>query len=305
MISCKVTDSVSGVCPVLAVPFDDRDNVDVSGFVAGVIDVQRAGACGVMWPGFASEFHKLSCGEVDMLQRELLATTKDLRIGAVIAVQDHATHLACDRAVRALEAGAAGINLLPPFLFRPERRRVRAAVSEICRAVGASGEIVLQYAPDFTGPSLTVDDLLSLRAEHPNLRAVKVEVSSPGPLVRRLSQEGLAVTVGMAGMHMFEALDAGAVGVQPGAGFVALYRRIVDLLQSGERHAATGLFQVLLPALTRWMDSVEHILAADKAVLERRGVFGSRRVRAPGWLLDPEDEWWVEQVVAQLADLTT
>src|ERR1700759_3933437 len=86
---------VRGVSPVLSVPFTDTDDIDVDGFRRTVRYVLGTGVRSVMFPGFASEFHKLAEPERAELTRVLLAETRNRPdVFAIIAVQDHATRLA-------------------------------------------------------------------------------------------------------------------------------------------------------------------------------------------------------------------
>lgn len=298
-VESRLLTALSGVCPIPAVAFTDDEQLDVDSFLAGVADIAAAGAQSLMWPGFASEYHKLSAAEITLLRTELMATAQSLNLQVIIAVQEHATHLAIERGQEAAAAGAAGINVLPPHFLGPSAQQVAEHISSVCAELGDT-EVVLQFAPAFTGSNLTLGTVTELAAAHHNLRAVKVETTSPGPAVRRLTDAGIAATVGAAGLHMIEAFEAGAVGVQPGAGFVQLYVDIWRRLVDGDLASASAEHTALLPAIGRWMDSVEHILAADKAVLFHRGVFRNAAVRRPGRILDAEDHRWVAAIVAAL-----
>jgi 4-hydroxy-tetrahydrodipicolinate synthase len=114
---------VRGVSPVLEVPFTDDGDIDVLGFRRVVRHVLGTGVGSVMFPGFASEFHKLAEHERHTLTDVLLAETRSRPdVSAIVAVQDHATRLAVARARAAVAAGADLVNLLPPHYLRPPRR---------------------------------------------------------------------------------------------------------------------------------------------------------------------------------------
>src|SRR5262245_52017415 len=125
---------VRGVSPVLEVPFTADGDVDYAGFDRVVRYVLSTGVTSVMFPGFASEFHKLSEDERRRLTEILLGHTGGRSdVAAVIAVQDHATQLAERRARASVEAGADLINLLPPHFLSPSRgsltQHVRAVLT--------------------------------------------------------------------------------------------------------------------------------------------------------------------------------
>src|SRR5690606_28020859 len=101
-------------------PFLPDGRVDEDSFVRTVRHVLGTGVTSVMFPGFASEFHKLADAERDQLTALLLAETAGRDdVATIVSVPDHATHLAVTRAVAAVEAGADVVNLLPPHFLNP------------------------------------------------------------------------------------------------------------------------------------------------------------------------------------------
>jgi len=159
-----------GVSPVLEVPFHDDESVDYDGFSEVVAHSLGTGVTSVMFPGFASEFHKLAADERQLLRGRLLDQTRSRNdVAAIVAVQDHATIVAVRRAVEAVADGADAINLLPPYLLGPSRSAVRAHVRAVLLAV-APTPVVLQYAPAQTGTSLDAETIASIAADHTNPR---------------------------------------------------------------------------------------------------------------------------------------
>ncbi|TDD87684.1 dihydrodipicolinate synthase family protein [Actinomadura darangshiensis] len=277
-----------GVSPVLEVPFHPDESVDLDGFSDVVAHVLGTGVTSVMFPGFASEFHKLADDERRSLRDRLLDQTRARTdVAAIVAVQDHATAVAVRRAVEAVEAGTDAINLLPPYLLGPSPAAVRAHVRAVLSAV-APAPVVLQYAPAQTGTSLDAGTIASIASDHPNLAAVKVESTPPGALIAALARTTPALPsfVGYAGLQLPDALRRGAIGVQPGCSFTELYVRFWRLWQAGDEPAALSLHQRMLPYLSYWMQSVELIVAAEKLISLRRGLIRSATCRAPAHALD-------------------
>lgn len=68
-------DLLRGVIPVLEVPFTTDGSLDAEGFERLVTHVLATGVTAVMFPGFASEFHKLTDDERALLTRRLLDIT--------------------------------------------------------------------------------------------------------------------------------------------------------------------------------------------------------------------------------------
>ncbi|OZM73138.1 dihydrodipicolinate synthase family protein [Amycolatopsis antarctica] len=294
-----------GVSPVLEVPFTEDGAVDVAGFRRVVRYVLATGVTSVMFPGFASEFHKLDERERTELTGVLLAETGPREdVAAIVAVQDHATRLAVSRARAAVAAGADMINLLPPHFLAPTRRAVVAHVRAVLAAI-APTPVVLQYAPAETGTSLDGATIRVIAAEHPNLALIKVESSPPGALIAELAaaEPPLPAVEGYAGVQLPDAVRRGAVGTQPGCSFTEIYVELWRRFAAGDDEGGEELHRRLLPFISYWMLDTELIVAAEKLVSVRRGLFASACCREPCHRLDAEEVRMVDRFLAEFADL--
>ncbi|WGW13529.1 dihydrodipicolinate synthase family protein [Saxibacter everestensis] len=279
---------VQGVCPVLETPFSADGSIDESSFIRLVDHMVRSGVQSVMFPGFASEFHKLTDEERLHLTRILLQRTAGVPgFTTVISIPDHATAIAVDRAREAVAGGAGAINVLPPHFLGPSRPAVHAHLRSVIAAV-APIPVIVQFAPAQTGTALDAKALSALAEEAPNLVQVKVESTPPGTLISALasSDPSLGSLVGYAGVQLPDALRRGADGVQPGCSFVELYLDIWRLWHDGQHLKAEELHRRLLPYVSYWMQSVELIIAAEKEISVRRGMIDSAFCRGPGHGLD-------------------
>jgi 4-hydroxy-tetrahydrodipicolinate synthase len=296
---------VRGVSPVLEVPFHADGAVDVAGFGRVVDYVLGTGVTSVMFPGFASEYHKLSETERAELTEILLSRVRERRdVAAIIAVQDHATRLAAQRAKDAIEAGADLINLLPPHYLSPSRQALQEHVGTVLAAV-APTPVILQYAPSETGTSLDATTLRALAADHPNLRLVKVESSPPGRLIGELAagRPALPALEGYAGVQLPDAFRRGAVGTQPGCSFTEIYVEIWRRYADGDHAGGDDLHRRLLPYISYWMLDTELIIAAEKLISVRRGLFADAHCRNPGHLLDADEIRMVDRFLGDFDDL--
>ncbi|RXS84885.1 dihydrodipicolinate synthase family protein [Streptomyces sp. TM32] len=295
---------VGGVSPVLEVPFHDDGALDPDGFTTVVERVLATGVSSMMFPGFASEFHKLD-GERDLLTSLFLERTRERDdVAAIVSVTDHATRHAIARARRAADLGADALNLLPPHFLGPSRDAVLTHLRAVLAAVDPL-PVVVQYAPAQTGTALDAPTLHRLAAEHPHLRWVKVEAAPPGRLIAALAagERPLPSLVGYAGLHLPDALRRGAVGVQPGCSFTELYVECWRRWQHGDEAGAVDLHTRLLPYLSYWMQHVELIVAVEKEISVRRGWFASAHCRAPGHRLDEEELRMIDRFCAEFAPL--
>jgi 4-hydroxy-tetrahydrodipicolinate synthase len=292
---------------VLEVPFHEDGRVDVEGFGRVVRHVLATGVSAVMFPGFASEFGKLADSERDELCGVLLDHTAGRAdVAAIVSVPDHSTHLAVQRARAAVEAGADVINVLPPHQLSPPPREVLAHVRALLGAV-APTPVVLQYAPSQTGTALDAQMICRLASEHDNLRLVKVESQPPGALISalRAGEPSVASLVGYGGLQVIDAVRRGAVGVQPGCSFVELYLDLWGHLEREQWGAARDLHRGLLPYLSYWMQSVELIVAAEKLISYRRGMFATPVCRAPAYRLDADEVEMVERFLEEFGSRLT
>ncbi|HEY8454491.1 MAG TPA: dihydrodipicolinate synthase family protein [Actinopolymorphaceae bacterium] len=295
---------VRGVSPVLEVPFTADGEVDYAGFERVVRYVLGTGVTSVMFPGFASEFHKLSESERWRLATILLEQTRARPdVAAILAVQDHATKLAVAHACRLVEAGADLVNLLPPYFLSPAPADVLAHVRAVLAAV-APTPVVLQYAPHQTGTSLDAATIAALARDHPNLALVKVESTPPGALIAALGAQrpALPAVVGYAGVQLPDAVRRGAVGVQPGCSITEVYVEIWRRFETGDVDGAVDLHRRLLPYISYWMLDTELIIAAEKLISVRRGLFADPHCRAPAHQLDTYEVDMIDRMLDEFAD---
>jgi 4-hydroxy-tetrahydrodipicolinate synthase len=108
--------------------------------------------------------------------------------------------------------------------------------------------------------------------------------------------------VGYAGVQLPDAVRRGAVGVQPGCSFVEIYVEMWQRFETADQEGALELHRRLLPYISYWMSSTELIVAAEKLISVRRGLFESPHCRAPGHLLDAEEVAMVDRFLEEFAD---
>lgn len=299
------TAKVVGVCPVVETPFDDQGAVDFESFGRLLDSLYNAGVRNIMYPGYASEFYKLSDAE-----REALTLQAIQRFGSrpdttvVISVPDHATRIAVERAQFAAENGADLINILPPHQSAPSAADIQGHVRAILQAI-APTPAILQYAPAQTGVALSPQVIAAMQSESPNLVQVKVESAPPGQLISALEavNPDLECVVGHAGVQLIDALRRGAVGVQPGCSFSEIYLAVWSLWAAGKQDEAITLHSRLLPYISYWMNSVELIIAAEKHISMRRGLIASAHCRLPARVLDHEEVAMIERFLEEFSGL--
>jgi dihydrodipicolinate synthase/N-acetylneuraminate lyase len=288
---------ISGVCPVVAVPFLDDGAVDVEGFRAVVEHVILSGVPALNLFGLASEYYKLTDQEREVLGSTLLARTRsNSDVMAFLSVTDHATEVAVQRARHYEEQGADGLVVLPPFILRPSSAAIAEHIEAVLSAVTLP--VVVQYAPSQTGVTVEPETWARLHQRRPNLGMVKVEAEPPGRYIstlRHVSQGRLNALVGYAGVQLPDALRRGASAVQPGCSFVEVYVELMRLWGSQDHAGFTHLHRNLLPFISYWMQGVELIVQVEKHILLRRGIIASDHCRRPHYALDDEEYYLIDR----------
>jgi len=96
----------------------------------------------------------------------------------------------------------------------------------------------------------------------------------------------LNALVGYAGVQMPDALERGAVGVQPGCSFTEIYVELYRLFERGQRADMLKLHTQLLPYISYWMQGVELIVKAEKMILQKRGIIATDYCRGISYQMD-------------------
>lgn len=274
--------SFRGVIPILQTPFLDDERLDVESLERQVDFVWRAGADAACFPGFASEWWKLSDTEIDTAAQAIVRAAKG-RVPVIFNVTAQSTHLAAAQARRFVELGADGLMCLPPFVVPRGADAVLAHLKAVLRS--APVPHILQYSASLTGLRLDIAQIRALRDEFPHFRSIKIDFIPPGPMITQLRDalgaDEFTYLIGFAGLQLPDALARGAHGLMGGAGHapedVAVFRRL---------RAGQPGFNDLLPLLNLEMQTVDQSIATQKWLLKERGVFSTDRVRAPGPQLD-------------------
>jgi 4-hydroxy-tetrahydrodipicolinate synthase len=200
-------------------------------------------------------------------------------VPVVAAISALSTAEAVEIARAAEGAGARGLMILPPYVYKGDWREMKAHVGAVLGATGLPA--MLYNNPIAYGTDFTPEQIEELAGEFANLAAVKESSADVRRVtaIRARCGERLAVFMGVDDL-IVEGIEAGAVGWI--AGLVnALPRESVDLFElarAGEKQTAFELYRWFLPLLR--MDTVPKFVQLIKLMQEEAGV-GWARVRAP------------------------
>ena len=273
-----------GVIPILQTPFDEGGRLDLDSLRRQVVHVSDARADGLCFPGFVSEWWKLSWVEILLAARAIREASS---IPVIFNVTAQSTHLAVEQARSFLEIGCDAMMVLPPFVVPASPEAVLAHLSAVMEA--AVIPQILQYSASLTGVRISIDGIKQLEEKYPQFCSIKVDFIPPGPmtssLVEALPPGQFTYLVGYSGLHLPDFLERGGHGMMGGAGHV---REDMKVFYSLLANPAEGLekFNRLLPLLNLEMQTIDICIAVHKLLLKDQGVIATDHVRAPGAQLD-------------------
>ena len=206
-----------------------------------------------------------------------IAAAKGAPVVPGIAAASTADAVALARTAKNL--GAAGLMVLPPYIYSSDWREMSAHVSAVMSATPLP--CMLYNNPPAYKTDFTPTQIAELAARHPNLMAVKESSGDIRRITAILATPGNRLSVGV-GLD-----DIIVEGIAAGASFwiagladalPAESVRLFNLARDGKRSEALALLHWFLPLLR--FDTGIKFVQLIKLVQERCGVC-SARVRAP------------------------
>lgn len=276
---------LEGVYPILATPFTSTGEVDEPSLRELVKFQLEAQVDGIALFGNASEMYTLLERE-----REFIADVVQDEVKGRVPLVFGSGHTGLEGAVHlskwAEKAGAAALMVLPPYMVKPDSKRMEAYFTAVAKAVDIP--IMLQDAPIASGVSVPVSVMNNLSRACDNITCVKVEAPpTTAKITEVLEQtEGrLSVFGGLNGIYYYEELCRGAVGTMPACEFPDICVQIYQLFKAGDQKGARQLFYKYLPFI-RIGTIAGYATAVHKEVLKAGGVIRSAYVRNPNAPID-------------------
>ena len=264
--------------PAMTTAFDPRLNVDLAFLSRHARWLRDNGCSGIVCLGSLGEAATLTFEEKIAIVKTTVAAVSPT-IPVVAAVSALSTAEAVALAQAAATAGAQGLMILPPYVYKGDWRETKAHIGAILQATPI--DAMLYNNPIAYGTDFIPDQIAELADDFANLAAVKESSADVRRVtaIRALTSNRLAIFVGVDDA-IVEGIEAGAVGWI--AGLVnALPRESVELFNlaaGGQKQLAFDLYRWFLPLLK--MDTVPKFVQLIKQVQEDVGV-GSARVRPP------------------------
>ena len=269
---------ISGVLPVLAVPFNRDGSLDLDSIPKLVEHCISNKANGVVIFGLASELYKLNDSERIQILEKVISSVNS-RVPVIVGTEHSGTLAAVARSIEAEKLGASALMLYPPTFIKPDE----ANVLSYFKAVGSAVKIpiIIQDAPAWTGVPLPVSLLSRIIKEQPNVCYIKLESPPIGDKAKILKSEGFKIIAGYGAIHLMEDLTAGIDGFMSGCSLPGIFVEINDLFKSGNVEKARTLYQIVLPLLTFQLTSLDTFIEIQKLLLKHLQIFSTSYCREP------------------------
>ncbi|MGA9587651.1 MAG: dihydrodipicolinate synthase family protein [Terracidiphilus sp.] len=282
--------------PAMTTPFIEGLDVDWAFAERHARWLQANGCTAIVCLGSLGEAATLCFDEKTKIVRGTVAA-----VGSSIPVVGAISALATSEAVclaKALEdAGAQGLMILPPYVYKGDWREMKTYISAVLRATALPA--MLYNNPVAYGTDFIPEQIQELAEEFENLAAVKESSTDVRRItaIRALTGDRLAIFVGVDDA-IVEGVAAGAAGWI--AGLVNAFPResveLFNLAMAGNTQAAFDLYRWFLPLLR--MDTVPKFVQLIKLVQEELSV-GSTRVRPPKLQIEGSELAAAKQLIAE------
>lgn len=293
-----------GVFVIAATPFAEDGALDLNSTDSLVDFYLEKGASGLTILGIMGEAPKLSSDEAQSFVARVMARVAG-RVPVIVGVSAAGLDPLRRLAHASMEAGAAGVMVAPTQGLAPEDKQ-RGYFAAVCKALGPDVPICLQDYPQTSGVNFSVDTLVKLTADHPQIVMLKHE-DWPGltKLSRMRAETGtdtvprMSILTGNSALFLPQEMQRGADGAMTGFAYPEMMVQVVDLALAGDHDRAEDIFDAYLP-LVRYEQQLGLGLAIRKETLLRRGAIASSKVRAPGPSLTGADQADLTRLVDRL-----
>ena len=268
----------AGVFPAITTPFRPDLLLDYEALESHVTWLIECGCRGIVALGSLGEAPTLTLKEkIEIIQ--CVRHALNGRAPLVAGISALSTADAVSLAKAASAAGADGLMVLPPYVYRGDWRETEAHLSAILEATPLSA--MLYNNPVAYGTDILPQQIMELCLRYDNLHAIKESSCDLRRIttLKHFAGNRVALFVGVDDL-IVEGIQAGACGWI--AGLVNAYPeesvRLFELAEGGPSKELDELYARFLPLLR--LDTVPKFVQLIKLVQQEAGR-GSERVRPP------------------------
>jgi 4-hydroxy-tetrahydrodipicolinate synthase len=291
-----------GVYIIAATPFQDDGALDLDSADRMVDFYLDCGVSGMTILGIMGEAPKLAADEAVTFARRVLDRVKG-RVPVIVGVSAAGLDNMARLCGTVMDAGAGGVMVAPQPGMVTEAK-LKSYMAQVCDALDAP--VCFQDYPQTTGVQVSVETIIALAVDHPQIVMLKHEDwpgltklsrvragTGPGDVPR------LSILTGNSALFLPQELQRGADGAMTGFAYPEMLVQVVARHKAGDVDGAEDLFDAYLP-LVRYEQQLGLGLAIRKEVLRRRGVLSSAKVRAPGPAMTPRDQEELTRLITRL-----
>ncbi len=293
-------ENIKGVLPVVHTPFDGQDRIDFGVLAAEVEFVLGHGADGVVM-ALASEILRLTFSERAEMTRRLVEYAAGRGV-VVIGVHGESTAQALEYARLAEEAGADAVMATPPLTGSWNEESLFAHYAALAGAVALP--VIVQDGSAHVGRAMPVTFQARLRNELGERILFKPEAPPVGPqlsALREATQGAARAFEGMAGVSLVDSYRRSVAGTMPGADVPDAIVAVWKALEAGDDERVYRIHPLLCSLMVLETATFDTLLALEKHILARRGVFSSEARRGPAaFTLDRETRAEADRLLERL-----
>jgi len=285
-----------GLSVAITTPFDAELGIDREALERHARWLVDHGVERIVAAGSLGEGASLTAEERIAVTRTLVAAVGP-SVPIISAIGAAATRDAVSLARAAADAGARGLLVLPPYVYRGDRREITEHFHAVFRATDLP--CMLYNNPGAYGVDVGPETILDLAEEHPGFTGVKESSGDVRRLsaIRALLGERLDLAVGLDDA-VVEGVASGALGWISGLAnaLPEESRALFDAALGADRGRAFEIYGWFLPLLR--MDTEPKFVQLIKSVEAELGG-GPARVRPPRLGLDDAETARVRAVVRE------
>lgn len=293
----------AGVFVIAATPFDDNGAIDYASTDRMVDFYLETGVSGMTILGIMGEAPKMAGDEAVAFAKHILARVNG-RVPVIVGVSAAGLDNMARFSATVMAAGAGGVMVAPQPGMVTEAK-LKTYMAQVCNALGDT-PICFQDYPQTTGVQVSVETIIGLTVDHPQIVMLKHE-DWPGltKLSRVRAETGtkgvprLSILTGNSALFLAQEMQRGADGAMTGFAYPEMLVQVVARHVAGDVDGAEDLFDAYLP-MVRYEQQLGLGLAIRKEVLKRRGVIASSKVRAPGPSLTAQDHDEITRLMIRL-----
>jgi len=268
-------EDLRGLFVILSTPYTESEAVDYDDLAFQVEWLDHAGVHGLVWPQNSSDYPRLTTDEIRRGFEVLAEANRGRSLTLVLGVQQDDTDAMVQLARFAERLEPDMMIAMPPKVGSSlaDYRRYYEALAGVTER-----PVMIQTQPNLPGVEFETDFILDLARRHPNLGYVKEEAQPVFDRIQALvgRPEIERVYSAMRGRYFAYDLRLGVDGLVSGMGMYAdVFVAMWDAHRRNDWDAVRDIHAKLLVMLT----CEQEIPAAGRYLLQRRGIFKSRRQR--------------------------